>query len=225
MMNLLTKVIRLSKEVNKMDIQKIKSKAQAHTPSVLGHEKLSKYAVLLPLIEVSNEIHVLFEIRSEQLRRQPGDICFPGGRVDSEDKNYQVAALRETNEELGLSDEDISDVYPLDYLISPFGMMIFSFVGFIKSFDSVKVNPAEVGDIFLVPLSFFLENAPEIYHVNFKVEPDANFPMDLIVGGENYDWKIRKQEEHFYIYEDKVIWGLTAKILLHFVEMLQSETN
>ncbi|MBM7663507.1 8-oxo-dGTP pyrophosphatase MutT (NUDIX family) [Bacillus mesophilus] len=208
-----------------MDSQTIKNKVNGHIPSVLGHEKLSKYAVLLPLIEIEEEVHVLFEIRSEQLRRQPGDICFPGGRIDYSDQTNMAAALRETREELGIHEEDIQEVFPLDYLISPFGMMIFSFVGFIQSLDSIKLNPAEVGEIFVVPLSFFLENEPEVYHVNFKVQPDESFPVNLIAGGENYDWKIRKQEEHFYNYENKVIWGLTAKILLHFVELLKKGTN
>jgi coenzyme A diphosphatase NUDT7 len=204
-----------------MDLTKILNKVKGHTPSVLGNEEFSKYAVLLPLIKVENEVHVLFEVRSQKLRRQPGEICFPGGRIDPEDNTPKDAALRETKEELGISYDDISNVFPLDYLVSPFGMIVYPFVGFINSIHCIKPNSEEVGDIFLVPISFFLKSRPQIYQVNFNIEPEENFPFDLIAGGQNYKWQKRKMDEYFYIYEDKVIWGLTAKILSHFVKMVR----
>ncbi|WP_456277174.1 NUDIX hydrolase [Bacillus sp. AK128] len=203
-------------------IDEIKHLIKGHSPDVLGNKKLSKFAVLLPLVEHNNEIHVLFEVRSHKLRRQPGDICFPGGRVDQSDSSYKNAAIRETKEELGVNIQDIRDVYPLDYLVSPFGMIVYTYVGFIQSIESINVNPAEVDDVFLVPLSYFLDHKPDLYHVHFKVEPDKDFPIDLIVGGENYDWRIRDIEEQFYMYEGKVIWGLTARILSHFIEVLHN---
>ena len=67
-----------------------------------------------------------------------------------------------------------------------------------------------------MPLTYFIENAPDIYHLHFKVEPEEKFPFDLIVGGENYNWRTRAIDEYFYLYEEKAIWGLTAKILSHF---------
>jgi coenzyme A diphosphatase NUDT7 len=204
-----------------VDPKKILNKVKSHTPSILGNEDFSKFAILLPLIQVDNEVHILFEVRSHNLRRQPGEICFPGGRIDRQDKTEMDAALRETKEELGISHEDISNVFPLDYLVSPFGMIVYTFVGFINSPESIKPNPSEVGDIFSVPLSFFLEAKPQIYQVNFNVKPEENFPFDLIVGGQNYNWRTRQTDEYFYIYKDKVIWGLTAKILSHFVEMVR----
>ncbi|MGI2328363.1 NUDIX hydrolase [Planococcus sp. YIM B11945] len=204
-----------------MEPKTIMNKIKNRTPSVLGNEEFSKFAVLLPLIEKEGELHVLFEVRSYELRSQPGEICFPGGRIDRQDKTEKDTALRETIEELGISQADISDVFPLDYIVSPFGMMIYSFTGVIDSAVEFNPNPPEVDSIFTVPLAYFLETKPKIYRINFDVQPEESFPYDLIVGGENYNWRTRKLDEYFYIYEDKVIWGLTARILNHFVEVVR----
>lgn len=204
-----------------MDSKTIHKKVKEHSASILGNEDFFKYAVLLPLIQKDNEIHILFEVRSHQLRRQPGEVCFPGGRIDKQDKNDQVTAIRETREELGISKEQITDVFPLDYLVSPFGMIVYPHIGNISGSESINPNPAEVEEVFTVPLSFFLETRPKIHYVNVKMEPEENFPFDLIVGGQDYNWRTEKIDEYFYIYEDRVIWGLTAKILAHFVELLR----
>ncbi|GAA0607421.1 CoA pyrophosphatase [Virgibacillus siamensis] len=206
-----------------MDLNSIKQKLQSHSPSVLGNEAFSKYAVLLPLIQKQNDIHVLFEVRSHKMRRQPGEICFPGGRMDAQDKTDKDTAIRETTEELGISTEQISDVFPLDFLVSPFGMMIYPHAGMIYHPESIQPNPSEVDEVFEVPLSFFLNHPPQVHYVHARMEPEQGFPYDLLPGGRNYDWRPRKMDELFYVYGDKVIWGLTARILTHFVELIGKE--
>ncbi|MFZ3580089.1 NUDIX hydrolase [Virgibacillus sp. DJP39] len=203
-----------------MDLGTIQNKVKGHTSTVLGSENFSKYAVLLPLIQKKDDVHILFEIRSQNLRRQPGEICFPGGRMEEQDPTDQVTAIRETEEELGISSEQISDVSPLNYLVSPFGMIVYPHVGYIEGFEFIKPNTAEVAEVFTVPLSFFLNTRPKIHSVHIKMEPEENFPLHLIAGGENYNWRTGKIDEYFYTYEDKVIWGLTAKILSHFVDLI-----
>ncbi|WP_163528830.1 NUDIX hydrolase [Halobacillus ihumii] len=204
-----------------MDAKTILNKVQQHTPAILGSRNFTKFSILLPLIQKDNETHVLFEVRSRQLRRQPGDICFPGGKIDRQDTSEEAAALRETREELGIEEVDISDIFPLDYMVSPFGMIVYPYAGCIDNLESIKLNLAEVEDYFTVPLSFFMENEPQIHKVDFEAKPGEDFPFDLIVGGEDYDWRTRQIDEYFYLYEDKVIWGLTGKILAHFVEMVR----
>jgi peroxisomal coenzyme A diphosphatase NUDT7 len=204
-----------------MHFEPVLKKLKGHTPKILGSENYSKYAILLPLIQKEDGLHVLFEVRSLELRRQPGEICFPGGRIDSEDKDERDAAIRETVEELGINRDDITSVFALDYLISPFGMIVYPYAGIINRPEKIIPNASEVGEIFTVPLTFFMDTAPKVYHVNFKAEPEENFPFDLLVGGENYNWRTRKMDESFYIYEDRVIWGLTARILTHFTEILR----
>ncbi|WP_059170197.1 CoA pyrophosphatase [Bacillus sp. FJAT-27445] len=199
----------------------IVEKLKRHTPKILGSENYSKYAVLLPLVETSDGVAVLFEVRSMELRRQPGEICFPGGRVDPEDTDEKEAAIRETLEELGIKRGNIEGVLPLDYLISPFGMIIYPFAGFVKDTAGIKPNKAEVGEVFTVPLDFFMNTMPEIYHINFKPEPEENFPFEWVAGGRNYNWRARHMEEYFYHYEGRIIWGLTARILAHFISIMK----
>ncbi|PSL40104.1 8-oxo-dGTP pyrophosphatase MutT (NUDIX family) [Planomicrobium soli] len=204
-----------------MKSKAILNKVKMRTPSILGSEEFAKYAILLPLIEKEGDIHVLFEVRSQNMRRQPGEICFPGGRIDPQDKSEQDTAIRETIEELGIEKSDIHDVFPLDYIVSPFGMMVYAYAGFIQSGAQFDPNPSEVESFFTVPLAFFLEIKPKVYRINFDVQPEESFPYNLIAGGENYNWRTRTLDEYFYIYEDKVIWGLTARILSHFVEIIR----
>lgn len=202
-----------------MQIKQISGTLLGRTASILGHDNFMKFAVLLPLVEINNEVHILFEVRSLTLRRQPGEICFPGGKIEP-GEDPQNAAVRETAEELGLKETDIKVVFPLDYMVSAFGTIIYPFAGTIADSEQILPNAAEVGEVFTVPLSFFKKNQPERYKINYQVEPEDGFPFDLIIGGENYNWQTRTLDEHFYNYNGKVIWGLTAKVLNHFIGLL-----
>ncbi|WP_066295130.1 NUDIX hydrolase [Bacillus sp. FJAT-29937] len=206
-----------------MDLQKIVNKLKNRTPSILGSEEFSKYAILIPLIQMEDDIHLLFEVRSLQLRRQPGEVCFPGGRVDRMDRDEKHTAIRETSEELGIREDHIHHVFPLDYMISPFGTIIYPYVGHISNPEMININRSEVKETFTVPLSYLKKTEPETFQIRFRVEPEKDFPFNQIIGGEKYDWQTRKMDECFYYYEDKVIWGLTARILKHFIEILNRD--
>lgn len=208
----------------KMQIDEILDHLRKRTPVILGSEKFYKYSVLLPLVEKEDGLHILFEVRSLKMRRQPGEICFPGGKADSSDRDEAYTAIRETAEELGIEEGSISHVFPLDYMISPFGTIIYPYAGYINhnSVSSLNPNPLEVEEVFTVPLKKLQELEPKIYKVNFRVEPEKSFPFSSIAGGENYDWQTRAMDEYFYYWDDKVIWGLTARILHHFLEIIQN---
>lgn len=200
--------------MNEKDFMK---KLSNHTPVILGSENHAKFAVLLPLIKKEDGIHVLFEERSYTLKQQPGDICFPGGKVDAADSSFEETAIRETVEELGIKRENIGELYPLDYLVSPFGNIIYPYAGFIHSLEELNINKAEVESIFTVPLEFFVKNPPKEFHVQFNAELSDNFPLKDIVGGKDYKWRPLVIPENFYYYEDRVIWGLTAGIVKQFI--------
>ncbi|MFC4320528.1 NUDIX hydrolase [Litchfieldia salsa] len=206
-----------------MHIESVLTKFKNHHPTILGSDEFSKFSILLPLLKINNETHILFEVRSEQLRRQPGEICFPGGRQDESDETEMSTAIRETSEELGISEHLITDVVPMDFVVSPFGMVIYPFIGVITEPDVINPNSSEVGEVFTVPLSYLLATEPKMYNINVKLEPEQDFPFGLIVGGENYQWQNRTIKEYFYFYNDKVIWGLTAKILHYFIENLKNK--
>ncbi|WP_297988565.1 CoA pyrophosphatase [Anoxybacillus sp.] len=197
-------------------------KLQQRTPTIMDFDTFATYAVLLPLVRQNDDVFVLFEVRSFQLRRQPGEICFPGGKIDECDQNPSDAAVRETCEELGIQKESITHIVPLDYMLSPFGMVIYPFAAFVDT-TCMKINEKEVAEVFTVPLSFFVETKPDIYHVQLEPKPEEHFPFEHIPGGRQYNWRPRQIEEHFYYYKDKVIWGLTAKIVHHFTRLIQTK--
>lgn len=203
-------------------IDTVVKKLQKRTPTIMDFDKFAQYAVLLPLIQKDDEMFVLFEVRSLQLRRQPGEICFPGGKMDLCDQSPRETAIRETCEELGIEREHITHIVPLDYMFSPFGMVIYPFAAFVDM-TCMKINEKEVAEVFTVPLSFFVETKPDIYHVQLEPKPEEHFPFEHIPGGREYNWRPRQIEEYFYYYEDKVIWGLTAKIVYHFTQLIQKE--
>ncbi|MDP4171391.1 MAG: CoA pyrophosphatase [Bacillota bacterium] len=195
-------------------------KLSGRTPVILGSEQFTKFSILLPLIDKEDGIHVLFEVRAHGLRRQPGEICFPGGKIDPDDRDEKYTALRETIEELRISENQINNVIPLDFMVSPFGTIIYPFVGTISNPESINPNPSEVQEVFTVPLKYFQESQPESHKINYQIQPESNFPFHLIAGGENYNWQMRKLDEYFYHYRGKVIWGLTARLVRHFIELL-----
>lgn len=196
---------------------------KARQASIIGEAQFRKFGVLVPLVEKNGELHILFEVRAKHLRSQPGDVCFPGGKMDPTDRDAMFCAIRETSEELGVPSEAIHDVVPLDYIVSESGQIIYPFAGRLEKAAEIMVNEEEVEEVFTVPLDFFLHTEPETYKVHLKVQPEADFPYDLIYNGEDYNWNVRKMTETFYQYDSYVIWGLTAKILVHFLGLISLE--
>ncbi|WP_071459701.1 NUDIX hydrolase [Bacillus massilinigeriensis] len=202
-------------------LEKMMKVLEERRPGILGGNEYQHFSVLLPLTEVNGNTAVLFEVRANTLRRQPGEICFPGGKMDPTDSDEATCAVRETCEELGINQSEVKKLVPLDYIVSPFGTIIHPFVGILEQGAVFKPNPEEVQSFFTVPLETLLSQKPEKHMIHFHVQPDEGFPYDYIIGGENYQWQTRRMEEHFYFHDGKVIWGLTARVLSHFLELIQ----
>lgn len=203
-------------------LSSIKSRLSERRRGIMGQEEMKAAALLIPLIEKEGAVHVLFEVRAFHLKAQPGDICFPGGRAEDEDRSMEETAIRETCEELGIRPEQIEIIAPLDVLVSRHAAIIYPYVGTVAQDVSLRPDPAEVAEVFTVPLDYFLSVEPERHDVPLKVEPPEDFPYHLIVGGKNYNWRTGAIPEFFYVYEDYAIWGMTAKILYHFVQLIRS---
>lgn len=194
---------------------------QHRKDGIIDERHMKRYAIYLPIIDKKEEgLHVLFEVRAKHMNRQPGEICFPGGKIDASDPSPAQAAVRELCEEIGVTEKDTKLVGHLDKIISPFNQIIYPFVGFLNENATFCPNQEEVDELFTVPLSFFLETEPKCYDVHLKVEPENGFPYEWIPHGKNYPWKKGAMPEYFYFYEDYCIWGLTARIMRHFVEEL-----
>lgn len=180
------------------------------------------FAVLVPLIETPNGIKIIFEVRSKNLSKQPGEVCFPGGKVDK-DESFKQAAIRETCEELNLKEQNIEIIGDLDYLVTPYNLIIYPYVGIIKgvNYGEITCNPDEVHEIFDMDLNYPIDNKEDMHIVNLLANPQADFPYHMVIQGEEYKWRVGKYPVPFYQYKDKVIWGFTARILSNFGDILR----
>mgnify|MGYP001944448808 FL=1 len=182
-----------------------------------------KYAILVPMIEVGSRWELIFEVRAKDLKRQPGEISFPGGKVEK-DETYKEAAIRETVEELNIAEERIKVIGELDYLVSYNNSTIRSFLATIHGInvDNMHPNKSEVDHLFTVPLEFFIKEEPNVYFLDLHIVNNRDFPYSLIPNGEDYDWQQGKHSVYFYRYGDYVIWGYTAKVIKHFMDIIKS---
>ena len=203
-----------------LNLRKIKAKVQGRKP--LPVDVKNRFSVMIPLIKIDGEIHLLFEKRAFTLRNQPGEISFPGGRIEK-GESPREAAVRETAEELLISEREIEIYSEGDFVVNPYAAIIYTFVGEIKKdFDKISPSEDEVEKVFTVPLSYFLKTKPKSYKINLRVERNKEFPYHLIPNGVNYKFKRGREEVLFYEYEDEIIWGFTAKMARRFVENLMS---
>ena len=99
-------------------------------------------------------------------------------------------------------------------------MRIDPYLGELVNYDGQYSND-EVSEIFTVPLAFFQNTPPECYYNKVTMYPTDNFPFDKVPGGREYPWARGEYEVLFYEYDDRIIWGLTAKILYYNLKMIQ----
>ncbi len=180
-------------------------------PGMIGESRLRKYAVLIPIVETPDGSSLIFEKRSASLRRQPGEICFPGGKLEPGEKP-QACAVRETTEELLIEARQISILGPGDIFVSPFDIMIYPFIGKLQGY-MYTYNPDEVSEVLTVPVAFFLTNPPEEYKSTIVSQLPEDFPYERIPGGEKYPWANGTHDVLFYQYHEQLIWGITARIV------------
>lgn len=204
-----------------MMIDKITIVMADHEATAITRQR--KYAVLLPLVMVDDAIHVLYEVRSRRVS-QPGETSFPGGAVEA-GESFLEAAIRETEEELGIDKKGIQILGEMDYIVTQ-THIIKCFVGWLPDSDVVNLKPnEEVEDVFTMPLDYFLNQEPKYYEVSMKMERDANFPFELISGGNQYKWRNINQRIPFYDLTDHYLWGYTAHITHRFSELIKEETD
>ena len=152
-------------------------------------------AVLVPLVERPDGHTVLLTRRSEHLHDHPGQVSFPGGRLDDTDRGPIDAALRETAEEIGLGREYVELAGLLDGYETVTGYGVTPVVGFIQPGFALTLDAFEVAEAFEVPLAFFLDEASRRIHSRMR---DG-----------------RRRYYYAFEYADRYIWGATAGMLVN----------
>jgi len=187
-------------------------------PGLIGQRQLGQYAVLAPLLETPEGMALLFEKRTDKLDRQPGEICFPGGKLEP-NETLQECAVRETCEELLIKPEQIEVLGPGDIFITHFNVMLHTFIGTLSDYQ-YTFNTDEVSEIITVPLSFLRDRDPDQYETKLSLQVPDDFPYERIPGGANYPWAIGTHDILFYEYDEHVIWGMTAMLVYSVIELI-----
>jgi 8-oxo-dGTP pyrophosphatase MutT (NUDIX family) len=159
-------------------------------------------AVLVPLINRNDGLTVLFTERSRDLPDHPGQISFPGGRIERADSDAGVAALREAHEEVGLPRERVTLLGRLAEYETVTGYRVTPVVGWVEPPFDVRPDPVEVADVFEVPLDFLLEPSNQQRHFRMVGE--------------------RRRDYYAIPYGERYIWGATAAMLLIFDRTLRA---
>jgi 8-oxo-dGTP pyrophosphatase MutT (NUDIX family) len=176
-----------------------------HTPrqySAGEFPGFKKAAVLVPLVASKEGLSVLLTLRTNDVESHKGQISFPGGMQDDTDKSMIETAVRETHEELGINPNTVEILGLLDDHPVPSKFIITPVVGYLKESPEYSPQPAEVAEVFSVPLSFFLDER------NGTTE-EREFQNKIFTV-----WHF-----HFGKYH---IWGATAAIIRDFLSVMSS---
>ena len=166
---------------------------KSENPVLSNDKSLTPAAVLIPLINRSEEVTVLLTLRTEHLNNHAGQISFPGGQVDQNDRDPEHTALRETDEESGLTAQQSEIVGRLDDYIIGTGFLVSPIIGFIDPPLKLTPHENEVADVFEAPLFFV-------------THPD-NFKRHT------RDIKGSRRSYFAVQWNDHLIWGATAGML------------
>ena len=181
-----------------MVADKIATVLQSRAPRNLSGERYKHAAVLMPIQERDDGDHLVLTKRAEHLNHHPGQVAFPGGRVDADDHSELAAALRESHEEIGIDPAHVRLLGRLDQVTAAYDFVVTPFVGVIPPFYEFRLNPAEADAVFSVPIAALLD--PKCVtiadHLSSHGEPVYHFYCN--------GWDI---------------WGATARIIVQYLDL------
>ena len=190
-----------------IDLDRLRSVLQPHpSRSVfvvedgVGDEELTPASVLFPIVLRQSGPSVLLTQRTAHLKDHPGQISFPGGRVEPADASPAATALREAQEEIGLAARHVEILGYLPEYRTGTGFRVTPVVAVVKPPFDLRPEPGEVAEIFEVPFSFLMDSANHQQH------------------SQHYRGKLR----HYFAmpYGEYFIWGATAGIIVTLARAL-----
>ena len=156
-------------------------------------------AVMVPIID-HPEPTVLLTQRAQHLPDHPGQVSFPGGKIDKGDADPRASALRETEEEIGLDRAHVEPLGYLDLYMTTLGYRIVPVIARVKPGFALKLNTSEVDETFEVPLAFVMDQANVQRH--------------------SRDWQGMTRHYYAITFGQRYIWGVTAGILRNLYDRI-----
>lgn len=185
----------MSQYLTRADIERAMRAPSIDAPEIQSdsNRPLRRAAVLCPIIERAKGLSVILTRRTEHLKAHPGQISFPGGKIDPGDASPLNTALREAEEEIGLISSHVEIAGTLDPYPTGTGFLVTPFVGFVDHRFRPVPEPGEVAEVFDVPLDFLMDQ--------------ANHARESLTRA--------GQRRSFYVimFGDYRIWGATAGML------------
>ncbi|MBN05254.1 MAG: CoA pyrophosphatase [Ponticaulis sp.] len=166
-------------------------------------DNLRDAGVLIGIVDRGGELNVVLTERPKTMAKHPGQVAFPGGKVDPHDECPVDAALREANEEVGVEPEEVTLMGRSGLYLTRTGFRITPVVGLLPPDFVAKPDPHEVDDVFETPLSFLMNPAN---HEEKSVE-----------------WKGRRHRYFEMPHNGHYIWGVTAGVIRALYERLYCE--
>ena len=184
-------------------IPKIKENLSSYKPSgpIVG---LPQAAVLILLHETSEDLNLIYCLRSNNLPTHAGEVAFPGGKREEKDATLRNTALREAQEEVNLELKDVEVLGEISSVQSRFGLSVTPYIGILKS-NTLIADGKEIAEVFSVPLNFIKNNMQ-------KEQKSEN-------------WDNKKVFFPFFEFENKMVWGLTAYMTVEFLKLLDIEID
>jgi len=177
-------------------IRKALTGRQKYTVNNYG---LTSAAVLVPIYNRDGQFYILVTKRTEEVYYHKGQISFPGGKIQGEDRTLKDTALRESWEEIGLNPVDVDILGELDDILTNTGFVVSPFVAVIPYPYEFKISEREVDEIIELPVAALLESENVKESLSFRDgEPVTDYS---------------------YEYGDWIIWGATARILYQFLNI------
>ena len=200
------------------ELDALRRRYGGHQPGLLGARH--SYAVLCPLVERPEGLHLLFEVRARNLS-QGGEVCFPGGRMERGETPAQCA-LRETEEELSIPAGQVSLLGTPDFICNQMGFLLRPVLGLVSpaGLAALRPSPDEVAEVFTAPLSFFAETAPEPWRYELVPQVPEDFPYESVGIPRDYPWNHGWVDVPVWYWQGHAVWGRTARLVQDLIKAL-----
>ncbi len=181
-------------------LSRIKTQLNRYKPRKLQIQGAVPAAVLIPIFNKQGLPYVLMTLRTDTVEHHKGQISFPGGAWEDQDRSLEETALRETEEEVGIPQREFTVLGELDDFLTVTNFLVTPFVATLNYPFQAHPNTDEVAELLEVPLDLFLTDQ------HFRMEEREYFNQKFPV--------------YFYDFNGYTIWGATAFIMNRFIELV-----